>query len=91
MFFFLIDFSKMERKGLATTSLPRPCQINQLLICCLGLFGIVGQLVHGRHHDILGQKFSQSVPQALPLTASSSQQSGAPVDIESTLSKDSGK
>uniref|UniRef100_U5EXG0 Carboxylic ester hydrolase n=1 Tax=Corethrella appendiculata TaxID=1370023 RepID=U5EXG0_9DIPT len=44
----------------------RPYNFGHILICCLGMLGVLGQLAAGRHHDLanaqthqLGQKISQ--------------------------------
>ncbi|XP_062565163.1 acetylcholinesterase isoform X1 [Armigeres subalbatus] len=80
----------MEIRGLITRLLG-PCHIRHLILCSLGIYSILVQSVHCRHHDIgssaahqLGSKYSQSSS-----SLSSSSQSSSSLAEEPVLSKDS--
>lgn len=80
----------MEIRGLITRLLG-PCHIRHLILCSLGIYSILVQSVHCRHHDIgsstahqLGSKYSQSS------SLSSSSQSSSSLVEEPALNKDSG-
>ena len=45
----------------------RPCTVGHLLICTLGIFGLVGRLIDARHHDASDNGLQQHELQYPPL------------------------
>lgn len=93
MLYSLADFSTMEINVLLGHTI-RPYSIGHLVICTLGIFGLVGRLIDARHHDngnllqqhpLMGQNFeSPSSPASASSSVSSISSSSIPSESKRT-------